>query len=294
MRILVTGATGRVGSRLVPRLLQRGDAVRILVRNPEQGALLVRQGALLPQRGALPPQTLSVAVGDLLRPETLAEAVAGIDAAVHLAAFFRGATPEEARTVNEDGTLNLAEAAMAAGVPRFVFTSTNLIYGPGRGRPATEADLPQPGGAYPVSKVAAERALLDLHRTRGLGLRILRLAFVYGDGDPHLTEGVQLWLRNWHPQKRLQLVHHADVARAVFLALDAPGIDGRIYNVADDEPATAAAIMQLMGQPVAADAADRPLDDPWEGIVSTARIQAELGFRPLYPTVHAAAAAGVL
>jgi hypothetical protein len=48
-------------------------------------------------------------------------------------------------------------------------------------------------------------------------MRIIRLAFVYGEGDPHLQEGVQ-WLRNWNPMQKIHMVHHADVAQAIMLA----------------------------------------------------------------------------
>ncbi len=95
MNILVTGAMGRIGSRLVPRLLERGDAVRVLVRNPGKAQVLKHQGAEL-------------VTGDLLNKESLTRAVAGIDAVIHLAAFFRGATPEESQTINFEGTMALA------------------------------------------------------------------------------------------------------------------------------------------------------------------------------------------
>lgn len=280
MRVLVTGANGKVGSRVVPRLLARGDAVRVLVRRQEQGDAWRPQGA----EGVL---------GDLLDPATLGPAVAGVDAVVHLAAFFRGATPEQARAVNLAGTRRLATAALAAGIPRFLFASTNLVYGPGRDRPAREDDPLQPPPGYPASKAEAEEALRELGRTAGLGLRVLRLAFVYGERDPHLAEALPLF-RAWPPTKRLQMVHYADVAQAIILVLDAPDIDGRTYNVADDEPVPAAAIFQLQGEAIAEGGTDRPLTNPWEGIVDTARIRADLGFRPFYPSLREAVAAHAL
>jgi UDP-glucose 4-epimerase len=111
MKILVTGATGKVGSRLAKRLAQRGDQVRALVRDPARAA-------------DLREAHIELAEGDPLRPESLPPAVRGVDAVVHCAAFFRGATPEQAQAVNELGTQHLASAARAASVKRFVFTST--------------------------------------------------------------------------------------------------------------------------------------------------------------------------
>ncbi|MEO7913310.1 MAG: NAD(P)-dependent oxidoreductase [Roseiflexaceae bacterium] len=280
MRILVTGATGRVGSRFVPRLLKRGDAVRVLVRQPEQAQGLKQRGAELAQ-------------GDLLQPETLDRAIADVDAIIHLAAFFRSTDAAQIRAITLDGTLALAQAAIKAGVERFVFASTNLVYGPGRGRPAREDDEPQATQPYPASKVAAERALVDLHQSHGLDLRIIRLAFVYGEGDAHLKEGLR-WFREWNPAKRIQMVHHADVGQALILAVDAPTRNQRIYNVADDQPISSTDILRFLGESLPQAADDRPLDDAWEGIVDTTRIRAELGYRPIYPSFFASKEAGTL
>jgi nucleoside-diphosphate-sugar epimerase len=280
MNILVTGATGRVGSRLVPRLLQRGDSVRVLARDPDRAQVLKEHGA-------------EIIAGDLLHPETLTRGVANTDAVIHLAAFFRGATPEESQTVNLEGTLALARASLDAGVPRFIFASTNLVYGPGNGKLFKEDDPVQPATPYPMTKAAAEQALMELHRVQGLGLRIVRLAFVYGEGDPHLQEGLQ-WFHNWNPMQKIHMVHHADVAQAIILATDKSGIDGQIYNVADDEPVTAAEIMRLYGEPVAEDAASRALDHAWQQFVDTGKIRGELGFQTIYPALRNVIAADAL
>ncbi len=280
MHILVTGVTGKVGSRLVPRLLQRGHSVRTLVRQPEQAAILQQSG-------------VSTVIGDLTQPETLVEAVRGVDAIVHLAAFFRGQDTSRIQSTNADGTTNLALAAVETGIKRFVFASTNLVYGPGRGRPAHEEDEPQPSLIYPVSKFAAEKTLLDLHQKQGLGVRILRLSFIYGESDPHIIESLPRF-RTWHPAQRLTLVHHADVAQAILLTLHAEGIDGRIYNVADDAPITKAELFRLHNLAEETTDDNSAEYDVWASIVDTLKIRDELGYRPLYPTIYTARAAGVL
>ena len=278
--ILVTGATGRVGSRFVPRLLQRENTVRILVRRAEQTETFRKLGA-------------EVVVGDLSQPESLASAVAGVHTVVHLAAFFRGADQERVRATNEEGALALAKASISAGVERFVFTSTNLVYGAGRGRPAREDDPLQPAFTYPQTKVAAEQSLQELYRTQGLGVRILRLAFVYGENDPHVADFLPR-LRDWHPAKRLHMVHHADVSQALLRAIATPGIDGHIYNVADDAPISSAELFRLNGQPEGSPDVASSLDNPWEMIVDTGRLRDELGFRPIYPSYYTARDAGTL
>jgi nucleoside-diphosphate-sugar epimerase len=280
MTTLVTGATGRIGSRFVPRLLDQSDEVVVLVRDPARAQPLADRGAL-------------VLEGDLREEDTPRRALAGVDAVVHLAASFRGVPEAEAMAVNRDGTARLARAAVEAGVSRFVLASTNLVYGPGRGRPDREDDPPKPAGAYPESKATAETGLRDLHEREGLGLRILRFAFVYGEGDPHLAESL-LWAREWPLHKRLHLVHHADVGQALLRALRADGIDGETFNVADDAPVTALELLEVNAEPVPAEAAERPLEDPWEGIVDTAKARRELGFRPIFPSLESARAAGAL
>ena len=128
MKILVTGATGKVGSRLVKRLAQRGDHVRALVRDRTRADQL--------------DSRIELVVGDLLDPSSLTAAVHGVDAVVHCAAFFRGATPEQAHAVNDLGTQHLANAARAASVKRFVFTSTGTVYGSTGGRFSPARTIP--------------------------------------------------------------------------------------------------------------------------------------------------------
>jgi len=124
-------------------------------------------------------------------------------------------------------------------------------------------------------------------------VRIARLAFVYGDGDPHLAESLK-WARAWPSHQRLHLVHHADVAQALDRIAAAEGVDGQVFNVADDAPVTALELLRANREMPDPQAATRSLDDPWAGIVDTCRIRTELGYRPLYPTLYTAQAAGAL
>ncbi|MFF5478243.1 NAD-dependent epimerase/dehydratase family protein [Streptomyces sp. NPDC012935] len=284
MLTLVTGTTGQVGRRFVPRLLAQsraGEQVRVLVRDAARGEPFAELGA-------------EVVAGDLRDTETLGKGVAGVDAVVNVAASFRGVPDEEAWAVNRDAAVELGRAALAAGVRRFVQVSTGLVYGTGRGRPLTEDDESRPGGAmwgaYPQSKAAAERELLALE---GMDVRVGRLPFVYGEGDPHLAQSL-MWAKNWAATQRLHMGHHADVAQGLLRILHAPGIAGRVYNIADDVPVTAVELHQLNGVEIPAELYGRADPDPWAAITSTERIRRELGYRPLFPSVYAARDAGAL
>jgi nucleoside-diphosphate-sugar epimerase len=274
MKILVTGATGKVGSRLAKRLAQRGDQVRALVRDPTRAA-------------DLREARIELAEGDVLKVDSLAAAVRGVDAVVHCAAFFRGATPEQAQAVNDLGTQHLASAARAASVKRFIFTSTGLVYGSTGGRLAQEDDPCAPTAAYPVSKLAAERFLLALE---GLDVRVLRLPFVYGDGDPHIAEAVP-FMRGFPPTQRMSIAHHADVGQAVARLLDAPSPAHRIYNVVDDEAPERAALFASVGAPPP-DGSDAERARAFDTLLDGRRIREDLGFKPKFPRLADAIAAG--
>ncbi|HEU5379610.1 MAG TPA: NAD(P)-dependent oxidoreductase [Ktedonobacteraceae bacterium] len=284
MKILVTGGTGRIGSRFLPRLIERGHTLRLLIRDTSS-------------LKKIPYTNLETVVGDVTQPETLQPAVQGMDAIVHLAARFRVRNDDEGiKAVTEAGAKALADAAIKAHVPRFVFVSTNLVYGKGANRPARENDvienIPM---AYPASKYMTEEYLRTLTQEHKLGARILRLAFVYGEQDPHLSEVLPIMQQlHWSPAKRLHMVHHADVNQALLLALQTEGIDGQTYNVGDDAPITAEELMQAHEKQGMLDEEDASLKEPWEGVMDTTKIRKELGFRPLYPSFYTAKDAGVL
>ena len=269
--VLLTGATGLVGSRLLPRLVADGHDCRVLLRRDHT----------LPD-GATPVR------GDLDDPDTLASAVEGVDAVVHLAALFR--TDDEAAIwrANLDGTRHLVEAVTAhAPDARFVMASTGNVYDADQARPGLEGDTCSPTGAYPASKVAAEALLRD----GGLTWSVLRLPFVYGEGDGHLASMPMLANRfGLHPAHTYSVAHHRDVAEVVRLALSG-ALDGRIVNVADDAPVTVFDMCRLAGSPI--DGSAEPLANPWSGRMDSSLLR-ELGFRPSVPTIWDAAAQGIL
>jgi UDP-glucose 4-epimerase len=269
--LLLTGASGLVGSRLLPRLLADGHECRALVR-----------GDL-----ALPPGATGVR-GDLGDPSSLRAAVEGVDTVLHLAALFRTTDDEAIWRANLDGTRHLVEAVQTyAPRARFVLASTGNVYDADADHPGLETDACAPTAAYPASKLAAEALL----RGSGLTWSVVRLPFVYGDGDGHLASMPSLASRfGLHPAHTYSVMHHRDVAAVMRLALGG-ALDGRVVNATDDAPVSVYEMAVLAGDPIEGSA--EPLVNPWSGRMDSTQAR-RLGFRPSVPTIQGAAAAGIL
>jgi nucleoside-diphosphate-sugar epimerase len=169
-RVLVTGASGFLGSHVTQALLGRGLAVRALTR-----------------RGSAPPAgTEAAPVAALDDAAGLRRALEGVTSVIHLAAYVhRPRTPgDEAayREVNVDGTVALLDAGVAAGIRSFVFVSTVKAVGELSREPWTERTPPAPVDPYGRTKLAAEGSVRAGALRHGLHAPILRLPLVYGPG----------------------------------------------------------------------------------------------------------------
>lgn len=265
MTVLVTGATGLVGARLLPRLAAAGLHCRALMRGGKEA-----------------PGGVSAIEADLLDPPSLMQAVDGVSAIIHLAAVFRTPDTDLIWKSNLEGTRNLIAATKArAPEARFILASTSNVYDADSPRPSREDDAAEPQQAYPASKLAAENTL----RLSGLTWSIQRFGFVYGEMDGHLEELPRLVAHfKMHPAQRMSLVHHRDIATAIGLALTG-ALDGRIVNIADEAPTSIYELVALVGGTM--EPSSEPLANPWRlhMDVSLAR---SLGFQPVVRTVHQA------
>lgn len=271
MSILVTGGTGLVGTRLLPRLVEAGIDCRALVR-----------------AGKTAPSGVTAIKGDVLDLPSLVSAVKEVDAVVHLAAVLRSPDPEQIWAVNVEGTRNLIAAVKdhAPGT-RFIMASTGLVYDKDSLRPSLENDEVSPERDYPASKVAAEKLLCE----SGLNWSILRFGYVYGDGDGHLGQIPRVaQLLKLHSANRLSMIHHRDIASFVTMALSGT-LDGRIVNTVDEAPMTIFELCNMIGAPMEPGTA--PLTNPWSGVLDGTLAQS-LGFKPEVATTWQAAREGAL
>jgi len=266
MTILVTGGTGLVGTRLLPRLVETGIDCRALVR-----------------AGKTVPSGVTMVEGDVLDPASLVKAVKGIKVIIHLAAILRTAESGKIWSVNVDGTRNLIAAAREhAADARFIMASTGLVYDENSPRPSLENDRVAPERDYPASKVAAEKLLQE----SGLKWSILRFGFVYGEADGHIGQIPRIaQLLRLHPANRLSMIHHRDVATLAMMSLDGI-LDGRIVNAVDDAPMTILELSAIAGKPM--DTAATPLTHPWSGVLDGS-LARSLGFKPEVATTWQAA-----
>lgn len=169
----MTGATGFIGYEVARQLEAAGRRPRLLVRRRERGRLLST-----PAGRAVDGPGVDVVYGDLMRPATLGRAVEGIDEVIHLAARATFERDAKIRPTIVDGSRSLFEAARAAGVKRFLFASSLLVYG-SSATPIGAKTAPCPRIGYGRVKLEAERALRNAGSDT-MSLGILRLPHVYG------------------------------------------------------------------------------------------------------------------
>jgi len=216
-RTLVTGAGGFIGGRVVEAMMESGD------REPVAG---IRRWASAARIGryALDPVHC-----DVMDRSSVERALDGVESVVHCAV----GKPE----VTVQGTRNVLESALAAGVRRVVHVSTIDVYGRGEGDFAETAAFERTGRPYGDSKIEAEEICQELVEA-GLEVTIVRPTIVYGPFSPLWTvePAERLWGGTWLLPREAcagtcNLVYVDDLVRAIFLALDTPGVAGRAYNV---------------------------------------------------------------
>lgn len=246
MKVFLTGGTGLIGSHVAERLRDRGIPVVCLQRPNSDTTFLRGLGC-------------RVVAGDVRDdPDRLASAMDGCDRAVHAAALVYPDAPwPRVRAVNVVGTEHVLGAAAEAGVARAVHLSSVAVYGGADGPVDEDAPIDSPlppTDLYARSKRESERVALDLDGRGGLRVCVLRPSAVYGERDRTFAPMLARIL-SWpvtpllgSGRNALPVVYAGNVAAAVTDALEGAAAEGRVFNVAEDDPVTQRDLLRGLGR----------------------------------------------
>src|SRR6266513_1063852 len=242
-RVLVTGATGFVGSILCDVLAQAGYIVRAALRSDRSVSGCVAE---------------KVVTGDIAAAADLATALDGVDAIIHAAARTHvlhdsPANAELYMQINAHGTMRLAEAAAQAEVRRFVYLSSIKVNGEENSRAYTPDDEPCPRDAYGLSKCLAERFLQEVAARTGMEAAIVRPPLVYGPGVEANFLRLMRWVDSGWPLplgsicNRRCLVSVWNLCDLLVRVLTHPAASGRVWMVSDGDDLSTVELIRRLG-----------------------------------------------
>jgi UDP-glucose 4-epimerase len=293
-RILITGGAGFVGSHIADQLLEEGVREIVILDNLARGRRENITRALTSGR-------VTVIEGDIRDREAVAEAMSGIDIVFHQAAIRITQCAHEPRLALEvlaDGTFNVLEAAVKAGVRKLVAASSASVYGLAGEFPTAERHHPYNNRTlYGAAKLFNEGLLRSFHAMYGLDYVALRYFNVYGERmDVHgaYTEVLIRWMEriaSGHPpwifgdgRHTMDFIHVEDIARANILAATSCVTD-QVFNVASGRETTlnelAGALLRIMDSSLTPEyGPERAVNAVPRRLADTTRAQRLLGFTP--------------
>ncbi|MGE3181006.1 MAG: NAD-dependent epimerase/dehydratase family protein [Phycisphaerae bacterium] len=230
---LVTGATGLLGSHIVEQLRLRGMPVRVLVRGNSDRTWLQTQG-------------VEFVEGDITDRASLAKACEGVDCIYHSAAKVGDWGPwEDYQRYTIDGTRNMVDAAVGAGVRRFVHVSSVSCYGYYTDEITVDETFPHGykmynWAYYTKSKVAAENIVRDAFNAGKIEMTIIRPAWIYGPRDRTTIARLYDMIRNGKAKilgdgtNRLNVVYAGNIAEAAIAAAGRTDCNGETFNCSND------------------------------------------------------------
>lgn len=222
---LVTGANGFTASYVCRQLVEKGYAVRGLVRKNADMSLI--QGV-----------PVEFYYADLAVDTDFSAIMDGIDVVYHIAAAYRTENVPQKYfwDVNVEGTRKLLQAAKKAGVKRFVYSSTVGVQGDIKNPPAKEEDPYNPGDYYQESKVDGEKLVLEFYRNEKFPIAVVRPVGIYGPGDTrflklfkHINNGTFRMIGSGNVLYHMTFVE--DLAQGFILAGERDEAIGEIFTV---------------------------------------------------------------
>jgi nucleoside-diphosphate-sugar epimerase len=243
MRVFITGATGVIGRRVVPLLVQAGHEVTAIARSEAKRAAIAKCGAA----------AVDVSLFDT---DALRGAIAGHETVINLATHMPASATRmmlpwawrENDRVRRDGSAALVDAARAMGVGRFIQESFAPVYEDGGDRWIDE-QWPQRPVPYNRTVLDAERSATRFGESGGVGI-VLRFSAFYGADSRVLHDMIGVMRKGWAPlpgklDAFISSISHDDAASAAVAALH---IAGGTYNVTDDEPLTRGEWMDTLAE----------------------------------------------
>ncbi|GHO82792.1 NAD-dependent epimerase/dehydratase family protein [Dictyobacter formicarum] len=236
MKVLVTGATGFLGKRLVELLVERGDEVRALALPQEDISNMEQK------------QRIEIVEGDITDPATVARATKGVQRIYHLAARTGpwGAAEEVYRSINVAGLANILHASHTHNIERLIHVSSTTVYGHHlQGLITEEHCYRAEDNPYSRSKIAGERLLADLSKDLQVPVVTIRPGWIYGPGDSASFGRLVAQIETRRAflfgsgQNIVPIVYVDDVAQSLILAGDAgKHAIGQSYTIVNDQRVT--------------------------------------------------------
>jgi nucleoside-diphosphate-sugar epimerase len=244
-KVLVSGASGFVGTGLCAELFRLGQSVRAAVRSATTQVTGIE----------------TVSVGEINGETDWTEALLGIKVIIHLAARVHvmkdnAACPLEAsRKVNVDGTINLFRQAAKAGVQRFIFISSIKVNGENTlpGQPYTTENQTEPTDCYGISKRDAENELRQLALQTGMDVVIIRPPLVYGPGVKGNFQTMLRWLKKGVPlpfgaiHNKRSFVSLDNLVDLIITCINHPAAANQTFLAGDGEDLSTTELLQRLG-----------------------------------------------
>lgn len=243
MKVLITGGTGFIGSRLALKSLKKGHSVVVLGQvNTDAEAANLRE---------LEAAGVTMAVGSVTEPENIRSAIQGCDIVFHLAAAQHESNVQDQHfyDVNVTGTVNMLEAAAEAGVKRFVHGSTIGVYGSAVQGEMDEESAVRPDNIYGRTKLEAEQRVLA--SSNKLPVVVVRISETYGPGDRRLLKFFKAIKKNvffiiGSGENKHQLIYVDDLNEGLYRAAEEDKAIGQIFVLAGQEVLTTRDMMEAV------------------------------------------------
>jgi len=232
-KVLVTGATGFVGSHLTKKLIASGAHTRILAREGRKTEIVASHKAL----------GCEVFYGDVRSKEEVSKAAEGCEIIFHIAALFREAKHDDSvyYEINVEGTRNVLDAAEEHGVDRVVHCSTVGVHSHIPNPPADETEAYRPGDIYQETKCEGEKLALERFKSGRVKGAVVRPAMIWGEGDLRMLKLFKGVSKRRFPiigdgKTLTHWVYVHDLVNGFMLAAQKEEALGQVYIIAGEGP----------------------------------------------------------